>query len=217
MRRVAVLDLGIGNLHSVAKALAAAGADVALVSAPFDAGAYDGLCVPGQGIFSVCVDRLTSTGGDDMVRNWISSGKPYLGICLGMQVLFEASDEGNPNSALGEMESQYRPRRSRATAGSTGREGLGVIRGRVTRLPSHVTVPHMGWNTVVGLNGPAEHYYFDHSFACHPTEESIVHGWCEHGRRFAAWIRQGSLSAVQFHPEKSGRAGIDLLTSWVKG
>lgn len=80
MRRVAVLDLGIGNLHSVAKALAAAGADVALVSAPFDAGAYDGLCVPGQGIFSVCVDRLASTGGDDMVRNWISSGKPYLGM-----------------------------------------------------------------------------------------------------------------------------------------
>jgi glutamine amidotransferase len=183
----------MGNLHSVAKALVAAGADVAVTSQPTDLYGCDGLCVPGQGIFSMCAERLATSGADDVVRTWIAEERPYLGICLGMQVLFESSDE----------------------AGPPARGGLGVVGGRVTRLPATVTVPHMGWNTVEGSNGAGEHYYFDHSYACHPTDESIVRGWCEHGERFAAWIHQGSATAVQFHPEKSGRAGIALLKRWV--
>jgi glutamine amidotransferase len=202
--RVAVLDLGMGNLHSVAKALVAAGADVAVTSRPADLDGCDGLCVPGQGIFSMCAERLITSGADEVVRTWIAEERPYLGICLGMQVLFDSSDEGNPNSALGGT-----------ISGPPARGGLGVLGGRVTRLPATVTVPHMGWNTVDGTDGPGEHYYFDHSYACHPANESIVRGWCDHGERFAAWIQQGSATAVQFHPEKSGRAGIDLLKRWV--
>jgi glutamine amidotransferase len=191
--RVAVLDLGMGNLHSVAKALVAAGADVAVTSQPGDLNGCDGLCVPGQGIFSICAERLARSGADDVVRTWIAEERPYLGICLGMQVLFESSDEMGPPQP----------------------QGLGVVGGRVTRLPATVTVPHMGWNTIEGSTGPGEHYYFDHSYACHPADESIVHGWCEHGERFAAWIQHGSVTAVQFHPEKSGRAGLELLKRWV--
>jgi glutamine amidotransferase len=191
--RVAVLDLGMGNLHSVAKALAAVGAEVAVVAKPADLNGRDGLCVPGQGVFSVWTERLAATGAGDVVSNWIASERPYLGICLGMQVLFETSDETGPPP----------------------RAGLGVISGRVTRLPSNVTVPHIGWNTVDGFSDHSEYYYFDHSFACHAEDESIVRGWCDHGERFAAWIERGSVTAVQFHPEKSGRAGLELLEGWV--
>jgi glutamine amidotransferase len=191
--KVAVLDLGMGNLHSVAKALAAGGAEVSIASRPTDVARCDGLCVPGQGVFSRCTERLAASGAAETVRDWITGQRPYLGICLGMQVLFESSDETGPPP----------------------RPGLGVVRGHVTRLPATVTVPHIGWNTVEGAGAAGGHYYFDHSFACHPADDSIVYGWCEHGHRFAAWIRQGSATAVQFHPEKSGRAGVDLLRRWV--
>jgi imidazole glycerol-phosphate synthase subunit HisH len=194
--RVAVVDLGMGNLHSVAKGLAAAGADVDVVSAPAQARTHEALCVPGQGIFSRCVDRLGAAGWDEAMREWIDRGRPYFGICLGMQVLFDDSEEtGHP--------------------GGGPSTGLGVIPGRVARLPSGVTVPHMGWNTVAA-NGTREYFYFDHSYACHPRDIATVAGWCEHGGRFAAWVRWGSVEAVQFHPEKSGRAGIALLKKWVE-
>jgi glutamine amidotransferase len=125
----------------------------------------------------------------DEIRTWINGSRPYLGICLGMQILFEHSEEGNV-------------------------AGLGAIRGRVTRITGSVRVPHIGWNTVSHEDGDT-YYYFDHSFAVHADDARIVKGWCEHGERFAAWIERDGLTAVQFHPEKSSHDGIALLTDWV--
>ena len=177
----------MGNLPSVAKALEAAGAAVR-VEAAVDAGSADALCVPGQGIFGRCMEALD---GDlaERIRAWVGDERPYLGICLGMQILFERSEEGSV-------------------------DGLGIIPGSVKRLTGNVRVPHIGWNTVTGA-GRETYYYFDHSFAPHPADDRVVKGWCEHGERFAAWIERDGLTAVQFHPEKSSNDGIDLLSDWV--
>lgn len=184
--RVALMDHGMGNLKSVAKALEAAGADVRVVEGAGELGDAVALCVPGQGIFGRCVTNMRSAGFDDLVRDWVAAEKPYLGICLGLQVLFTSSEEPGV------------------------REGLNVLQGEVRRLSGDVRVPHMGWN-VVNEN----YFYFDHSYAVHPAEEGIVSGWCEHGERFAASIESGSILGVQFHPEKSSTTGIQLLERWV--
>ena len=181
----------MGNLRSVAKALEAAGTSVAVTSDADDIDRSDALCVPGQGIFGKCMTNLARSRSDELIKGWIASERPYLGICLGMQILFDDSEEND------------------------GVRGLGIVAGRVTRLPSSVTVPHIGWNTVDG-DGGGRYYYFDHSFAAHPAEPSVVRGWCDHGERFAASIETGSILGTQFHPEKSGRAGIDLLRDWSK-
>ncbi len=189
--KVAVLDHGMGNLRSVSKALEAAGATVSVTAVAAEIAAADALCVPGQGIFGRCMSNLADRDLIGLIGDWITRERPYLGICLGMQVLFSESEEG-----AGEQ--------------GTGHQGMKIFEGAVTRLPSHVRVPHMGWNQVDG-----EYFYFDHSYAVHPAEESIVSGWCEHGDRFAARIESGSVLGVQFHPEKSAAAGIDLLRGWV--
>jgi glutamine amidotransferase len=191
--RVAVLDHGMGNLRSVAKALEAVGAEVSVTAEPGELRRADGLCVPGQGVFGRCMSRLSSTSLGDAVRDWIAAGRPLLGICLGMQVLFESSEERGPVA------------------------GLGIFAGRVARLPDSVTVPHIGWNTVFGADASqGEHFYFDHSYVAHPDDPSIVSGWCRHGSRFAASIASGTVFATQFHPEKSGAAGLRLLEGWVR-
>ena len=176
----------MGNLRSVAKALEAAGAEVTVTDDRHSVLRSDALCVPGQGIFGRCVDNLAERGHDELVRDWIGSGKPYLGICLGMQVLFGHSEEGD-------------------------RTGLGIIAGDVKRLKGDVTIPHIGWNEVDDT-----YYYFDHSFAAFPTDPEIVSGWCEHGDTFAARVELGSILGVQFHPEKSGADGIALLEEWIR-
>jgi glutamine amidotransferase len=185
--KIAVLDHGMGNLRSVGKALEAAGGTVSVTCDPAEIESSDGLCVPGQGIFGRCMTNLAQRNLTDLIAGWIGQERPYLGICLGMQVLFSTSEEGD------------------------GHEGMKIFEGAVTRLPSEVRVPHMGWNEVDG-----EYFYFDHSYAVHPADRSIVSGWCEHGDRFAARIESGSVLGVQFHPEKSAAAGIDLLRTWVE-
>lgn len=185
--KVGVVDHGMGNLRSVSKALEAAGAEVFVSGAAVDLAAADGLCVPGQGIFGRCAENLTRAGLADLVRQWVEDERPYLGICLGMQILFEASEEAG------------------------GSQGLGVFRGACRKLQGDVPVPHIGWNTVED-----EYFYFDHSYAVVPADDSIVSGWCEHGIRFAAQVTRGQLVGVQFHPEKSGTAGIALLRKWVE-
>ncbi|MPZ90336.1 MAG: imidazole glycerol phosphate synthase subunit HisH [Actinobacteria bacterium] len=176
----------MGNLRSVAKALEAAGANAVVTSATSEVLRSEALCVPGQGIFGRCMDNLAAAGQDGLVRRWLEDGRPYLGICLGMQILFDSSEERGPVA------------------------GLSVLPGEVQRLRGDVRVPHMGWSEVNG-----EHFYFDHSFAVFPADDSFVTGWCTHGRRFAAMVNRGSLTAVQFHPEKSGAAGIALLRAWL--
>ena len=205
--RVAVLDYGMGNLRSVAKALEAAGAETIVTSDSGDIDRSDALCVPGQGIFGRCIANLGAAGQDELVRTWIGDERPYLGICLGMQILFQRSEEG-PNGAV---------------------EGLGILRGEVRRLAGrarpdrktnvgNVRVPHMGWNQVAGERGGTggEYYYFDHSYAVFARDETVVSGWCEHGQTFVAAIDKGPLTAVQFHPEKSGASGIALLEQWLE-
>ncbi|MDQ3987104.1 MAG: imidazole glycerol phosphate synthase subunit HisH [Actinomycetota bacterium] len=193
---VGVVDYGMGNLRSVTRAIEAAGADVVLAGDPDRARSADALCVPGQGIFGRCMANLARGRFDIAIRTWIESNRPYLGICLGLQILFEASEErGSEREPV---------------------EGLGLLGGRVTRLDGGVPVPHMGWNTVSGSRWPGPTYfYFDHSFAAHPAADGDVVGWCEHGERFAAAVESGSAVAVQFHPEKSGTTGIDFLKGWV--
>ena len=183
---VAVLNYGMGNLRSVAKALEAAGAKAIVTSDTQEVLGSNALCVPGQGIFGRCMDNLAKAGQDEVIREWLGAGRPYLGICLGMQILFDSSEERGPI------------------------KGLSILPGVVERLHGEVRVPHMGWSVVNG-----EHYYFDHSYAVFPADDSHVTGWCTHGRRFAAAVRTGGLTAVQFHPEKSGAAGIDLLRGWL--
>jgi imidazole glycerol-phosphate synthase subunit HisH len=191
-KRVVVLDHGMGNLRSVSKALEAAGANVEVTADKGRVIGSDGLCVPGQGIFGRCMEEMSRDGLGDLVREWIAADRPYLGICLGMQVLFEASEEKGPVP------------------------GLGIIEGEVLRLPSSVSVPHIGWNKVRPAPDRSDGYfYFDHSYAVRPADDQVVAGWCEHGDEFAAVVRSGSVLAVQFHPEKSGTSGIEFLKGWV--
>jgi glutamine amidotransferase len=183
---VAVIDHGMGNLRSVARALEAAGARATVTSDPAEARRAGALCVPGQGIFGRCATALVRSGFAELIAEHVAADRPYLGICLGMQVLYEGSDE------------------------DPGIPGLGLLGGRVVRLKGEVVIPHIGWNTVGDT-----YYYFDHSFAVEPAEPDTVTGWCEHGLRFAAQVERGSLLAVQFHPEKSSRAGLALLERWL--
>jgi glutamine amidotransferase len=195
---VAVLDYGIGNLRSAEKALAHLGAPVVLTADPGVVRDAIGVVLPGVGHFGACMAALRAAGLDDLAREAASSGRPFLGVCIGMQMLFEGSDE------------------------APGVDGLGVLPGRVTRLPATVKLPQIGWNTVepvpgaalvAGLPDPAW-LYFVHSYAPE-TDESVVAAWCRYGRRFPAAVERGNLWATQFHPEKSGEVGLRLLANFV--
>jgi glutamine amidotransferase len=200
MTRVALLDYGSGNLRSAERALARAGADVEL-TADFDTSLEaDGLVVPGVGAFAACMRGIDAVRGGTLVWDRLRKGRPVLGICVGMQVLFEKGVEHGEQS-----------------------EGLGVLPGTVTGLQADV-VPHMGWNPVDapagsqlfdGLSG--ERFYFVHSYAAHGAVPDTLTTTAEHGEVFAAAVERGPLAATQFHPEKSGDAGAALLRNWVKG
>ncbi len=197
--RVGVVDYGSGNLRSVCKALEAAGARVPLVTSTDQLEWLDALVVPGVGSFGDCARNLRKTGLWDPLKDWLHAGRPYLGICLGYQLLFEASEE------------------------SPGVEGLGVIPGQVVRFPSgHLKVPHMGWNTLDDARGPlyeglteAPSFYFVHSFYPVPADPAAVSATCAYGENFAASISSGSLHATQFHPEKSQATGLGLLRNFL--
>lgn len=199
--RVGVVDYGRGNLRSVSKALEASGARTALVTGPAEIAGLDALVVPGVGSFGDCAANLQATGLWAPLREWIASGRPYLGICLGYQLLFEGSEE------------------------SPGVPGLGVIPGQVVRFSSEDgrKVPHMGWNQLCGLRGPlydripeATAAYFVHSYYPQPAAPELASSTCEYGGLFAASISRDALHATQFHPEKSQAAGLAILRNFLK-
>ncbi|WP_047869629.1 imidazole glycerol phosphate synthase subunit HisH [Nocardiopsis sp. RV163] len=213
--RVVVFDYGSGNLRSAQRAMERTGADVTVTSDPHAALDADGLVVPGVGAFSACMSSLRAAGGDRIIGRRVAGGRPVLGICVGMQVLF---DRGVERAGSG------------AGAGEEVTEGCGEWPGTVDRLRAPV-VPHMGWNTVrppedtrlfAGI-GPEDRFYFVHSYAVReweftPTNERIPEPgvtWAEHGEPFVAAVENGPLWATQFHPEKSGDAGARVLANWV--
>jgi glutamine amidotransferase len=199
---VAVLDYDSGNLRSVATAVRAVGGDPVVTPDPVEALRCAALIVPGVGAFGSCMNELRARGLDGAIVRAAISGRPVLGVCVGMQILFERSEE------------------------SPDVPGLGLFPGMVRRLPAGVTVPHVGWNEVrwtgehplrSGLPDDAS-FYFVHSYAADastPAPEALL-GACEHGRTFAAAIGAGSVAAVQFHPERSGDAGLALYASFVE-
>ncbi|MFJ3392912.1 imidazole glycerol phosphate synthase subunit HisH [Leifsonia aquatica] len=202
---VVVLDYGSGNVHSAVKALEAAGANVELTGNRKRALEADGLLVPGVGAFAAVIDALRASHGDEVIDRRLAGGRPVLGICVGMQVLFERGVEHGVET-----------------------EGLGEWPGTVDLLQADV-VPHMGWNTVqapessrlfAGLHD--ERFYFVHSYAAQDWTLEVTGPfpkphvtWAEHGSPFIAAVENGPLSATQFHPEKSGSAGIQLLRNWI--
>ena len=199
MTSIAVADYGIGNLRSAEKALQHLGADARLTGDPAAIGRARAVVLPGVGAFGACMQALRSTGLEGVCKEAATDGRPFLGICIGMQMLFEGSDE-TPDVA-----------------------GLGVVAGRVTRLPDNVRLPQMGWNTLDVTEGskccahlpdPAW-LYFVHTFAPEPADDAVVAAWCDYGRRFAAALEHGPLWATQFHPEKSGDVGLRLLQNFV--
>jgi glutamine amidotransferase len=193
---VVVLDYGSGNLRSAERALARVGASVTVTADAEAARECDGLVVPGVGAFAACMTGIRGVGADEIVPSRVSLGRPVLGICVGMQVLYESGEEHGVVTS-----------------------GIGVLPGRVEKLSAPI-LPHMGWNTVAvppdtalfrGVEG--ERFYFVHSYAVRPAGdgETIT----EHGVPFVAAVERGVLSATQFHPEKSGDAGLHLLRNWV--
>jgi glutamine amidotransferase len=201
--RVAVIDSGICNLRSVTKALEAVGASPVVVQTPaeLERSGAGGLVLPGVGALRDCVGALLSSGLDATVREWIASDRPFLGVCLGMQALFEGSEEGNV-------------------------KGLGIFAGRVVRfrLAPPLKVPHMGWNTVrfvrrgsalqAGLADEGESFYFVHSYHCVPQDRELVLAECDYGTPFVAAIARGRLFATQFHPEKSQERGLRIYRNF---
>ncbi|HEY8472759.1 MAG TPA: imidazole glycerol phosphate synthase subunit HisH [Natronosporangium sp.] len=203
MKHVVVLDYGSGNLRSAERALARAGASVTVTSDLAAAEAADGLVVPGVGAFAACMAGIDRLGAREVIAGRVAAGRPVLGICVGAQILFEYGDEHG-----------------------TVTKGLGLLPGGVQRLTAE-RVPHMGWNTVsapdasvlfLGLPSDAR-FYFVHSYAATPTpalaEAGALVAVTDHGGEFVAGVELGSLSATQFHPEKSGDAGATLLRNWL--
>ena len=200
MTAIAMVDYGMGNRRSVAKAFEHVGTPIAQTSDPDEVRAADGLVVPGVGAFPEAMRRLRALGLDDAVRAHARAGKPVIGLCLGMQLLFERSDEHE------------------------GAEGLGLLAGPVVRLdPRGLKLPHIGWNSVrwerasalcEGLPDPAAFYHV-HTFVAQPEDPSIVLGRGDYGSPFVSFVAAGNVFGAQCHPEKSSTHGLALLRNFV--
>jgi imidazole glycerol-phosphate synthase subunit HisH len=197
---IAVLDYGIGNLRSAEKALQHLGVDAALTTDPAVARRAAGVVLPGVGAFGRCMEQLRESGLEPVVHEAVEAGKPFLGICVGMQMLFDSSEE------------------------APGVEGLGLIAGEVRRLQTTERLPHMGWNTLRIRTGSmlfdgiddGSWLYFVHSYAPVPDEEAVIVATTEYGGTVVAAVEQGSMWATQFHPEKSAANGLHLLRNFAE-
>jgi glutamine amidotransferase len=199
---IAVIDYGAGNLRSVTKAVEAAGGRPRVVTSPGQVGEAHGLILPGVGALGDCVGALRRTGLDELVREWIGGDRPFLGVCLGLQALFEFSEEADTM-------------------------GLGIFPGRVLRFrpPRELKVPHMGWNTVrfvqpgsplaAGLAAEGEAFYFVHSYYAAPRDRALVLAECDYDGPFTAAIARGRCFATQFHPEKSQAKGLQIYRNFI--
>lgn len=198
---IAIIDYGMGNLRSVQKALEAAGAQTRIVSSAQELESCEKLVLPGVGAMKPAMQRLEQLGLVQSLRSYVRSGRPFLGICLGFQLLFDSSSEGGETP------------------------GLGIIAGDVRRFPATVKVPQIGWNDLVLPDSPGRMFkgmqndlfmYFCHSYYVIPKDEAAVSAWAQYGLRYTAAIESGNIWGVQFHPEKSQGAGAVLLKNFVE-
>ena len=198
---IAILDYGSGNLRSAQRAFATSGVDVVVTADRAVALEADGLVVPGVGAFAACMQGLQNIDGSAIIKERIANERPVLGICIGMQILFQEGSEH---------------------AQGDNHAGVGVWDGEVSLLDAPI-LPHMGWNNVEsdpnstlfkGIAG--ESFYFVHSYAAKKAVGKMQ-GWSFHGEKFLSCVEDGYVSATQFHPEKSGDAGLALIKNWVKG
>ena len=202
---IAVIDYGVGNLFSVEKALAALGAEVRVTSDAAEIAAADKIVLPGVGAFGDCMKNLTATGLIPTIRACVAKGTPLLGICVGLQILFEGSEE------------------------SPGAQGLGLLKGMVRKIQAPgLKVPHMGWNSLI-ITEPRQsvdlfrnlsvkpYVYFVHSYHAVPADRSIITSAAVYGELLTASVAAGNIQATQFHPEKSGDVGLTILKNFIEG
>lgn len=200
MSKVAIIDYGVGNLRSVEKAFAANGHEAIVTGDENDLRNASKLVLPGVGAFAACMNAFRECGLVDVVLERVVSGVPLLGVCVGMQMLFEESDEFGKS------------------------RGLGLMRGRVSRFGEELVVPHVGWNSIQQRREHAlfagiadeSFFYFVHSYYCEPADSAVVAGETEYGVRYASVVAQGNIFGVQFHPEKSQTAGLRLLSNFAR-
>jgi glutamine amidotransferase len=197
---VVIIDYGVGNLRSVEKAFAATGCEAIVSGEESVLRAAERLVLPGVGAFGACMKALSERGFDRLVREKVEAGTPLLGVCVGMQLLFEESDE----------------------FGAT--RGLGLLQGRVRRFSDELVVPHVGWNRVTERHSHAlftdlarrAFFYFVHSYYCEPKDRQVVAGETEYGVSYASVVAKANICGVQFHPEKSQDAGLRLLRNFAR-
>ncbi len=198
--KVVVVDYGAGNLHSVSRAVVNAGTRPLVTSNPSYLDDAEAVIVPGVGAAADTMSNLRRTGFVEPIRDYISSGRPFLGVCMGQQALFDVSEEGGEHKCLG------------------------ILPGRVVRFANGLKVPHMGWNQVrIVKHHPifegvddGSYFYFVHSYYPQPTDPDVVIGETEYGVNFASVIARDNIVATQFHPEKSGEAGLRMYANFLK-
>ena len=202
MSKIGLIDYGMGNIHSVKKAIESLEEEVLLITSRLQISSCKALVIPGQGAFDPAIENLKKTGLIDDIKAWIRSGKSFMGICLGLQILFEESEEGNS-------------------------EGIGIIKGKIKKIPpfKNQRIPHIGWCNLIPTKDSKllcedeknNWVYFDHSYYALPNDKSFVTASVEYGPiNLTAIIEYENLIACQFHPEKSGKTGQSLIYRWLQ-
>jgi len=196
---IAVIDYGVGNLGSVQKALEYIGYSSIITSKPEEVLSASGVILPGVGAFQPAMEALQLRGLDQTVKDYVASGRPFLGVCLGMQLLFETSEEGDGHSS-----------------------GLAILPGTVRRFPRELRlkIPQIGWNNFYSVSDPmfrkGDYVYFVHSYYCDPSDKNDIAATASYGIEYACAVTHDNVTAMQFHPEKSGEVGLSILNRWAR-